>query len=116
MTSSRGSFQGVVKRWRPALGLRPRLDTRVRTRPPSVLTRTRLPESGPCVGTAIGDAECFEHRVAPRPHGVSLSSSLPSAVASVLAQVWCRDHDMCPSEGEHADRLAPFVEERNEAV
>jgi len=52
MTRSRGSCQGVVKRWRPALVLRPRLDTRVRTRPPSVLTRTRLPASGPCVGTA----------------------------------------------------------------
>jgi hypothetical protein len=47
---------------------------------------------------------------------VSLSSSLPSAVASVLAQVWRREHDVCPSEGEHSDRLAPFVEERNEAV
>jgi hypothetical protein len=47
---------------------------------------------------------------------VSLASSLPSAVASVLAQLWRRDHDVCPSEGEHSDRLAPFVEERNEAV
>jgi hypothetical protein len=47
---------------------------------------------------------------------VSLSSSFPAAIASVLAQVWRRDHDVCPSEGAHSDRLAPFVEERNSAL
>src|SRR2546426_6133178 len=49
--STRGSRHGVEKPWRPLAVLRPRRRRRVRTRPPSRLTRTGLPAKGPLGGT-----------------------------------------------------------------
>src|SRR2546426_12366562 len=51
ITSSRGSRHGVENPWRPLAVLRPRWVRRRRTRPPSRLTRTRLPAKGPSLGT-----------------------------------------------------------------
>ena len=61
MTSTRGSRHGVENPWRPLAVLRPRWVRRRRTRPPSRLTRTRLPARGPSQGTGTWRAASTPH-------------------------------------------------------